>query len=251
MTLLKPFALALFWCALRVFDARPLAHPGRWLLLSVLISAASVEAKPNFTVALLPALAGMVVYRRWVGHPVHCLLAAGLLIASGLALGLQALSYPISNLAVKPLAVFDAWAALFNPQANVWLLPKFVLSILFPLFVSLLYLGRARARIHLNFAWLCFVFGTAYSYLLVESSRVEHGNFTWSGQITLFILFVVSLVFFLQQNPWLVDQHRPRIQRRRFAVCVLVLALHLVSGIVWYLVHTNGMPIFEMQSNLW
>jgi hypothetical protein len=38
---------------------------------------------------------------------------------------------------------------------------------------------------------------------------------------------------------------------RRFALCAVVLALHLVSGIVWYLAHISGMPILEMQTSLW
>jgi len=247
--LLKPLAVILFFCAGKAFC--PLANPGKWLLVASLVSVLAVSAKPSYSVVIVPALVAIACYRQWKGYAVQWSLVIAIGLPTTLALGIQALSYPVAGLVVSPLVVFYTWATLFNPDASAWLLPKFILSILFPVVVYFSYLKSARRDLSLNLAWLCFVIGATYTYLLAEAGRVEFGNITWSGQITLFILFIASLVFFLQQNRWLMNAGVHREGSGHFLLCASVLALHLVSGIVWYLAHSSGMPIFEMQTNLW
>jgi Na+(H+)/acetate symporter ActP len=67
---------------------------------------------------------------------------------------------------------------------------KFVLSAAFPIAVYGLYWKSAVRDARLNLAVLLFAFGISYSHLLSEKRHWEHGNFIWSGYITLFILFV-------------------------------------------------------------
>ena len=52
---------------------------------------------------------------------------------------------------------------------------------------------EARRDTMLNLAWLTFGFATLQTYLLAEAGpRFNDGNFAWSSQISLFVLFTVS-----------------------------------------------------------
>jgi len=78
----------------------------------------------------------------------------------------------------------------------------------------------------LNLAWLALIVGQGY-YLLLTEGVLSAGNFRWGAQIALFILYVVSLVFFVQRahaSGW----------GRRLRVGAALFVLHVLSGIYAY-----------------
>ena len=68
------------------------------------------------------------------------------------------------------------------------------------------------------------------------------GNFTWCGQIAVFVLFVASAVFLLG---WATRDapRRSNGMTASLAVVGLVFVLHLVSGLEWYGLHTGWLPM--------
>jgi hypothetical protein len=139
-------------------------------------------------------------------------------------------------------AVGIVLAPLAAVGMDFWSLgPKLVLSILFPACVATLHFRVARGAVRLRFAWLGFLIGAAYTYLLAERGRVHHGNFGWSGQITSFIVFVTSVAFLIQQHPAAFSSLRAtwKEARRdwRLLVCLVALTAHVASGIVWFRMH--------------
>ena len=80
-------------------------------------------------------------------------------------------------------------------------------------------------------AWLCFIFGAFYSYFMSETSggQFTMGNFDWSAEVSLFILFVVVTLFWIER---LVE--KKRWEKKDTAVAV-AFGLHLISGIIYYL----------------
>ena len=89
----------------------------------------------------------------------------------------------------------------------------------------------------LQLAWLSFLLGAFYSYTLVESAKWSAGNFTWSGNITAFTLFVGSVVFWLRQLS-VKDSGLGSFQLA--LLCGTLLAFHVLSGarLDWsYLTH--------------
>jgi hypothetical protein len=243
MVLLKPFAVLQFHFAITAFDFASIDRArNHWLRVAV-VTVFSTLAKPSYTIVLLPALAVRAIYAYRKKEAVNWwLLVGGLVLPAVITIGAQSVFFDAGAFRLAPLAVFQEWAAQFNPKAADGLVLKFVLSILFPLVVYIMYGEQARRNRYLNFSWLCFGFGAAYTYLFVEANRVAHGNFTWSSGIALFVLFLTSLIFFLRQN-------RTFVVRPAFIVGITILALHLVSGIVWFQVHLIGMQ--DMQWNLW
>jgi hypothetical protein len=245
IVLLKPLALVLFYVSVRCFDARPLPHPFAYTAGAGVATLLCVLAKPSYVIALAPALVPVAAHALRRGAAVHWrLLVYGVLLPIMLAVGLQ-MTFMSSRRGYMfaPLAVFHEWARLINPAADKNLLLKLVLSILFPLAVYVCCLRQARNALYLNIAWLTFAVGAAYTYLLAETGAdLGLGNFTWSGQITVFVLFVASAVFVLG---WATRDapHASRGTTASLVVLGLVFMLHLVSGLEWYGLHTGWLPM--------
>jgi hypothetical protein len=73
-------------------------------------------------------------------------------------------------------------------------------------------------------------------YLLTETGlRANHGNFWWSAQIALFLLFVVCVVSLIRMR-----KTRPL---WRAWVCMSVFVLHVGSGFYFY-VYQFSVPIY-------
>ncbi len=244
--LLKPFALGVFWLAAAGLSASSHRTRVSHLALVALLGALSVMAKSSYALPLLPALAVAAVYRLVRRRPLNWPLLLAVGMPQVVTLLVQAALFRnTGGLMVAPLAVINQWAAVINPAANQHLPLKFLLSILFPAVVYLLYGRKAVCSVPLNLAWLTFGFGAAAMYLLAESGeRLGHANFTWSAQVALWVLFAASLAFFIQQNRSL--RWSPRL-----LLGLLVFGLHLVSGLYWYSLHVNTTWMGDIIANFW
>ncbi|MEO8606676.1 MAG: hypothetical protein ABI690_02245 [Chloroflexota bacterium] len=249
MVVLKPFAVVVFYFAVQIFikpalSKSPTSHKQRMGLV-MLATVFCTLAKPNYVMALLPALILMTIYAYFRSHTIRWALLIAIIFSAGFILFCQAVIFGnTQGFLIAPLAVLNSWASI-NPDAPKGLILKFLLSILFPLVVYIGYFRQARHDIYLNLAWITFGFGAAYFYLLAESgSRLDDGNFTWSAQIALLILFIASTIFFVQQ-----------VRLRKFSlmavVCVVACGLHLVSGIYWYHIHIVAASMGDIINSKW
>ncbi len=240
---LKPLALLLFWYAVRAvaLNPRPVLSQGegekrRYVRMRAALIAGGVVvlallAKPNHVIALLPALAVLVLYRLWRREAVNWRLLLGIALPAAVVLGVQyAATYGRADqgsILFAPFVVRDFQA----PRAT--LLPGLVLSILFPLAVGGLYFRTARRNTALVLAWLAFLTGAFYTYFLAEDGyMLTHWNFGWSGQVTLFVLFVASAQYLIGQLPPTVGKITAL--PGRLLLCALAFGLHLLGGVIWY-----------------
>lgn len=220
---LKPFALAGFLYGLRVFAPGAPASLWKVVLPAALVTCASALVKPNFIICLLPALGALALLCLARRQPFDGrLLLGGFFLPAALTLGWQFFyNYGSGEAGIifAPLMVKRFYSG--------YLLPKFLLSILFPLCVVLLNPRRLRQSLPLQTAWLAFVAGVFYAYFLAENSggNYVHGNFDWSAEITLLILFAVSAWEALRQ---------PEPPRWKRALLGAAFALHLASGLFFY-----------------
>lgn len=227
--LLQPFALLLFLYGIRVFQS---AKSTRTTIIAcAIVTFLGGIAKPNYVIAIIPALAALVLYalvrKQKLDWP---LLIIGIALPAVEVLMWQ-LNYvrgtTLSGFVFAPLTVMS----FYSPEN---LLLKFMLSILFPFIVTILYWRTAVNNIGMKLAWLSFGAGAFYTYFLAEGHNFVYGNFTWSGQITLFILFVATVMFLLQQNE---EYFKERRLNHRFVLSVTILLLHLIGGILLYVPH--------------
>ncbi len=229
IVLLQPFALLLFFFAIRIFTTPQSSRTT--IIMCATVTLLGTIAKPNYTISVIPAIGLMVLYTLLRKQKLDwSLLIIGIALPAAEVL-LWQLNYvrgsSLSGFLFAPLAVMS----FYSPEN---LLLKFILSILFPLIVTAIYWRNALKSIVMKLAWLAFGAGAFYTYFLAESRNYISGNFTWSGQITLFILFVATLMFLFQQNEELLKEHR---LNRRVVLIITVLLLHLIGGILLYLPH--------------
>ncbi len=194
--LLKPFALLSLMLAIRSLEDRK-ANWGT-VFLSALLLSVSTWIKPNYALAVLPGLTLALLIRKLQKHsPDWRLFWFGFVLPGVINLGLQ---YYISY--ARGITGSGIILAPFQMEKSFsdWLLLKFLLSCLFPLIV--LWLARARllSDSALLAGWTVFLAGIAQNYLFAEAgARFSHGNFRWSGQIALFLLFAVTVRWLLLQ----------------------------------------------------
>lgn len=196
-TLVKPIALMSFICLLPIFDASQ--GRGKTALLA-LLTILTALIKPNYLLCILPAAVALAVIHRALKKPVNWrLLTLGLLLPGLLILAAQyAAAYLIragdeKGIIFSPLGVMSEYSG--------YLLPKLILSMLFPLAVLALNFRKAVRDSALMLAWAGYLAGLAQAYLLAEGGgRFSHGNFIWGAEIMLLILFVASAAFLWREK---------------------------------------------------
>jgi hypothetical protein len=225
--LLRPFALACFYFAWRAFHTP--RNPGWMVVLSAGLMVAATLVKPNYAMTILPALAALAAWFFYRRRPLDLrMLIWGQAVPAVLMLAFATvLIYFVpdadkAGLTIAPFAVEMGFSG--------YLFPKFMLSILFPLGAVLLAFRWLRRDSEMLLAWAAFISGALQVYLLAETGeRFFHGNFRWSAQIGLFILFAATVRFIL---------------RRRAAgelsfgarwILYAFYALHLAGGLAYYI----------------
>ena len=275
--LLRPFALASFYFAVRAFG-NP-RNPNWMVWLSAGLMTAGALVKPNYALSILPALALSAAWYLWKKRPLDWrMLVWGQAVPALLMLAMQTvLIYLVpdadkSGITIAPFQVESGFSG--------YLPLKFLLSILFPLALGVfIYLspnpspkGEGSKRTTERFsaqsaenlseppvfeggkggwadnlkyawnrlrfavtgntemalAWAAFGAGVLQLYLLAETGeRFFHGNFRWSAQITLFILFAASARYLLRRAEELTSWQRWLIYA--------AYALQLAGGIAYYI----------------
>jgi hypothetical protein len=233
--LLRPFAMVVFVAVVTILD-RPADEPARrggLIALGVAVTLMTVT-KPSYTLCIVPA-AFLVA---WLDRgPARArtlrMLVVGLALPAAAALivtfvvtyvtGVEGFESQSGGIVLAP---FDTYS-FFSGQLAL----KFALSVAFPVAVLFAYPNALRRDVALRVAWAAFAFGAAATYLLAESGeRRYQGNFWWSGQVTLFLLFVASAAHVVvrealagrSESRW-----RPSVPA---AACLAVFVVHLVSG---------------------
>lgn len=237
---LKPLALASFAAVAGLLDqpGYPLGRLVGRATLAAFVTALATLAKPNYTIAMLPAV---VLCLAWAPRRAGWW-AGGLAALASFAPAVAILAWQF-RLAFEPAATGGirlAPLALLTdslPMAAA----KLLVSIAFPLAV-LVALGReARRRTDLVLAWAGFAVGAFYYYGLLESGgRGAYGNFGWSPQIMLFILFIYSAGVLISRVPW--SDEGAWYITPAVAACAGLLLLHIFCGVLYYMTYLGGEP---------
>lgn len=247
--ILKPIAISLFFAVSNNLHPSNRRANSKTLIFCFFMTILSALAKPNFIICFIPALTVFWGCMALMGKNVNWkLLCLGVVIPSLIVLSFQ---YYITYTSAQIFGSSQEESGIILAPFEVmklrssWLVPKFFLSIAFPLAVFFTHTRTSLRNNRVIVAWLGFIFGALYTYFLAESGpQLGSMNFIWSGQITLFILFIVSVLFLFEQrenagygklfgfNP-------------RAVFCLTMFFLHIICGLLFYAIN------FYAPSSFW
>jgi hypothetical protein len=232
--MLKPFAIALFWISVNAFTRQNnYAVPSRLLIIAgtSLLTSLTALAKPSYLICLVPAICSyLVLLRNKQRRADTPLLVLGIVIPATLTL-LWQVRFAYDGTASSNSIVFaplQAMAVLSGTYGRLLMFPKLVVASAFPLMVLYSYPTAAAKDTALALAWITFGFGALWTYLFGESARMADMNFAWSGQMSLFVLFLASTLFLISQHRHHTNEPR---EVSRFRRCALLYGVHVASGV--------------------
>lgn len=193
--LLRPFAILQFVLVLGCFQDRAISW--KRIGLAAAVTLLATFSKPSYAICLLPTICLIAAYRWYKKWTIQWrLLLAGFVIPTFILLAWQFLlayrSPEQGSIFFYPFGVMTGLSDFVGV--------KFLLSILFPLLVALLFFPEAVRDMRMILAWIGFSFGALYSYFVADGPpRTFDGDWIWSGKITLLLLFCVSTIFVLER----------------------------------------------------
>ena len=129
------------------------------------------------------------------------------------------------------------WGATLLEGGILPLVMKIVCGLSFPIMIYVL--GRKRLDKQERFVYLMYLITFIQVHMLGESgARATHGNFTWGIYNSAYILWIYTIAFFMEHYSMKTNDR---------GVCVIgwgVLALHLISGLVYFLLLLVGGPSY-------
>lgn len=245
-----PFALMLFVSTCWVMLRKERAWTPQVVQVALVIL--SGWTKPNYLLALVPALAlwcvvavmvttpgsrgGIFKDLWWRAAPAGLTAALVLVVQFVLTYGgpgLQISGQRVTN-SIAPFAVWNEWGTQFGVSPG-W---SVAVSIVTPLLLTVLVLRGQRYRLPLTLAWLSVLVGlvqfTVLAEALEDGTILFHGNWIWGAQISMAVLFVVSVAAFSREFRsigWL----------KWIAVALIV--YQLIMGVVWLLMLLGGQSL--------
>jgi hypothetical protein len=215
----KLFALWIYFAYCAHFLEGRRVEPAQAASLGGLV-VLSALAKPSFLIAFLPT-AGLfslthMVRRRW--SQVLWFGTAIALPATVVLVWQVSLTYGRGSGAAVIFAPFEVFAL----QPTLYKLPA---SLAFPIVTSAVALRARSWDPKFVFAWTFAAIALFVTLCLGERGRMGDGNFAWTGQTAVFLLYVESLLSLIA---------RPGPSRLRHAAWA-VFAVHVGCGVIWYI----------------
>jgi hypothetical protein len=209
-----PFAVTLFWVAIRAIENFTLRAAAELAVATVMC----LLAKPNYVLALLPCVAIVLAYAPYPAvdkiERFIVAFAVPLVVLWGQAAVLVGPKGSTSEeMLISPFEIWERFSHNIPLSAFV--------GIGFPLFVLLAYRGRFGSEMPLKVAWVALGTGVLqYSVLIEGGERATAGNWGWGMMFADHVLFLASCEFLLRQ----------RLDSRK-VLCVVVFLLHVGCGL--------------------
>ncbi len=241
LLLLKPLAMAQFALVLDTLSEKRSGWV--WVFATALVSAAAVFSKPSYAICLLPALGLLTLIRLLKKQSVDWVrLVLGVVVPTFIFLIWQfIITYGQEN---SSAIIFAPLLVMKHYSATGTLPAKLLLSLVFPLVVTLLCWKSAIRSRKIQLGWLGFVISLALVYLLAETgTRQFAANFYWSAELSMFILFAACVWFLIENKPLLDSPFR------KWWIVTTGLA-HLVVGVTYYYYVVFHLYIY-IQYNYW
>lgn len=230
MLMAKPLLVFAFASTVAALARTGRAGAGELVLLAAPVVLLGL-AKPNYLGCIVPvvmAWAAWATVRRqpvsWTRVVTVCAAAVATLASGYVLYKSDELGFDTSVI-YAPLRVI----ALYAPVDGASIARSLAASLAFPLAVVAMWPRAAAGDVSMRAAWGGTIVALLFSYVLAEGGdRTDHGNFLWTGQMGVFVLFVASAAFVRQR----LQLSSPSVLMFGRALVVGVLLLfHVESGL--------------------
>ncbi|VVP72160.1 hypothetical protein PS918_01355 [Pseudomonas fluorescens] len=236
MLLLKPLSLLAFCYALKAATTTEERDLPNAFIFALSLFFCGIS-KPNFLIIILPAF---VLFLLLIGR-VRPVLTNGYVYGAFflpifLVLGLQffhAYYYQSLSLGTGNEESHIAFLPFESMQHySGFLVEKFFLSVVFPLLVFLCYPKEYFKNRAVLLSGICCFGGIILTYLFAETGyRLYAGNFWWSGQIGMYLVFLFTLVFLLENMSQCCLGFFGKL---KYTVCMILFFAHVGCGVFFY-----------------
>jgi hypothetical protein len=218
----KPLSWIALLAAVALISTRPHQRPWLMVAFALLSMLAATLAKPNGSLAIVPAL-WIIVAFQWVAgtriaHRIGWLLlptiaALAVLLQQSTVRSNGGSDFGISWLTVASLSSPMPWLSVLQLTA-------------FPLLTLLLTPAIWRNRV-MQMAVLAFAIAVFQYFLFIEPANVSANNFAWGMRIIVPVLYAGALAVLLR------DARSPQTSTLRTHLLALILTTHVLSGVLY------------------
>jgi hypothetical protein len=218
----KPLSWIALLAAVALISTRPHQRPWLMVAFALLSMLAATLAKPNGSLAIVPAL-WIIVAFQWVAgtriaHRIGWLLlptiaALAVLLQQSTVRSNGGSDFGISWLTVASLSSPMPWLSVLQLTA-------------FPLLTLLLTPAIWRNRV-MQTAVLAFAIAVFQYFLFIEPANVSANNFAWGMRIIVPVLYAGALAVLLR------DARSPQTSTLRTHLLALILTTHVLSGVLY------------------
>ena len=231
--LLKIFALLHFTLLCKLLTHKKNApHIRTNIFILAFLTAITIITKPNYIIALLPALLGLILFRKKFTHIIFITTCGVGLPAFIILLGQYYYFYGPGNTNSLNVSFFE----VYNTQSHLWtIIPKLVASIAFPISLIIVMKTKLTQRFDTQLSAATLIVSLIYSYCLVDNvggQGTAAGNFWWSAQISSFIFLFVCIKAYANFILDILKENKNQIPKIAYFPAIIGL-IQFIFGIIW------------------
>ena len=237
--LFKPFVLLMFWGILENLFEK---WDSKKSILMCLAVVCATLAKPNFTLTIIPAVGFLLLFYLKKLKKVNWLY---LIFAAGLPAFIVLLGQFVINYTGDrgDRLVLDPFRSILHYVPNLYVEAAFILlSIMFPLIITIMNWKDTKNRLDFRLAWINFAIAMVIGLVLTEEINATNNNSWNSPMIAVFLLFLVTIIYYAEGMVANYRANRKWLTKRDILPGA-VLALHLACGIIYYVATLLNMGI--------
>lgn len=228
--LFKPFVILMFW---GIIDNLFEKWDWKKSILMCLAVVCATLSKPNFTLTIIPAVGLLLLFYLKKLKKVNWLY---LIFAIGVPAFVVLLGQFVINYTGDrgDRLVLDPFRSILHYVPNLYVEAAFILlSILFPLMVTIMNWKDVKGRVDFRLAWINFAIALVIGLVLTEEINATNNNSWNSPMIAVFLLFLVTIIYYAEGVVTHYRANKKWLMKREILPAV-VLVLHFVCGVIYY-----------------
>ena len=188
----KPLALLSVYFTIKFFNTNKLYY----FTMAMVVTIVSIFAKPSFIIVFLPSLVVYMLAKKYFSR--RQLKYAALIILISVAILAYQYTHEFGKGNDGGSIIFDflgVWS-IYTPSVPV----SIAMALGLPFFITLFNYQSVKKNDYIKFTWLLVLFSLIiFSCFAEGGKRFVDGNFSWSWQLSLSLIYVFTIIEYFKQ----------------------------------------------------